>query len=156
MLTSKKYVFRTLILFLFCIFQINTASAKDIKDKVIKETNLESQIEIFCMEYCQGNERKGYLKSITLDQIDSNNYRVVARAALQSRQVVSSPLEFVMYDHTVIINTFGTLSADKCELLVDNVFIQNDLNNIFTSLLKSQTDIIGRKEIIPDCKRFIN
>lgn len=156
MITSKKNFFRIFALVLFSIIQVNTASAKDIKDKVIKETNIESQIELFCLEYCQGNERKGYLKSITLDQIDTNNYRVVARTAFQSRQVVSNPFEFVVYDHTVIVNTFGTLSAGNCELKVDNVFIQNDLNNIFTNLLQSQTDIIGRKEIIPDCQKFIN
>lgn len=153
MLSRKKHISTLLFIFLFCIFNSLLLHAKEIKSMVAKETQLDEQIVQLCEEYCQGNKKKGYLKSVILDQIGHNKYSVVGRAALQSKQVYKN---YVIYDHTVIINTFGTLNSSNCELLVNNVFIQNDFNNIFSSLLQNQTDIIGRKEIVPDCKKFIH
>lgn len=131
------------------------ATPKNISKKVMDETSLDEQIVLFCLEYCQGNQRRGYLKSVLLDQLDTDHYRVIGRAALQNRQVINNPLEFVLYDHTVIINASGILTPDNCELKVEDVYIQNDINNIFNTLLKDNTDVIGRTEVIPNCKQFI-
>jgi len=128
---------------------------RDISRKVMDETSLDEQIVLFCIEYCQGNQRKGYLKSVILDQLDTDHYRVIGRAALQNRQVINNPLDFVLYDHTVIINASGILTPENCELKVEDVYIQNDINNIFNTLLKDNADVIGRTEVIPNCKRFI-
>jgi len=128
---------------------------RDISRKVMDETSLDEQIVLFCIEYCQGNQRKGYLKSVILDQLDTDHYRVIGRAALQNRQVINNPLDFVLYDHTVIINASGILTPENCELKVEDVYIQNDINNIFNTLLKDNTDVIGRTEVIPNCKLFI-
>ncbi len=153
MLTRKQHLPILLSILLISLIFMHSVYAKDIKKKVIKETQLDEQIELFCNEYCQGNKKKGYLKSITLDKINPDNYRVVGRAALQSKHVYAN---YVVYNHTVIINTFGTLNPNSCELRVDEIFVQNDFNNIFTKLIQNQSDIIGRKESVPDCKKFLN
>lgn len=143
----------TLISLILIFTSVNAVFAKDIKEIVEIETQLDEQIELFCEEYCQGNKKNGYIKSISINKINSTNYRVVGRAALQSKQVYRN---YVLYDHTVIINTFGTLDSKSCEIRVDEVFVQNDFNDIFTNLIISQSDIIGKKEVVPGCKKFLD
>lgn len=151
---NRIYIFLTIMSILLAAASGN-ATPKNISKKVMDETSLDEQIVLFCLEYCQGNQRRGYLKSVLLDQLDTDHYRVIGRAALQNRQVINNPLEFVLYDHTVIINASGILTPDNCELKVEDVYIQNDINNIFNTLLKDNTDVIGRTEVIPNCKQFI-
>ena len=151
---NRIYIFLTIIS-IFIPASSGNATPKDISRRVIDETSLDEQIVLFCLEYCQGNQRRGYLKSVLLDQLDNGNYRVIGRAALQNRQVIKNPLDFVLFDHTVIINASGILTPENCELRVEDVYIQNDINNIFNTLLKDNRDIIGRTEIIPNCRRFI-
>lgn len=153
MLTNKIKILSCLLLFILFLVKAEPLYSKDIKNEVIKESNIDEQIQVFCSEYCQGNSRKGYLKSLTVNQIDSNKYNVVSRVALQSRHVYK---DVVIYDHTVLINTFGTLNSENCELQVKDIFVQNDFKNIFTNLIEDQTDIIGRKEIIEDCQKFLD
>lgn len=149
-----KYIL--ILILLILLWGISSyAMPRDISRKVMEETSLDEQIVLFCLEYCQGNQRKGYLKSVILDQLDSDHYRVIGRAALQNRQVINNPLDFVLYDHTVIINASGILTPENCELKVEDVYVQNDINNIFNTLLKDNTDVIGRTEVIPNCKQFI-
>ena len=135
---------------------LNSASAKDIKDEVIKRTSLDEQIVVFCLRNCKGNERKGYLKSFTVDRMKNGHYHVVGKAALQNRQVVRHPLEFVVYDHTVIVNTQGTLNPDNCKLRIDDVFVENDYHNIFTTMLQNYGNVVGTVERIPNCQSFID
>lgn len=43
------------------------SGAKDIKEKVMKETVLDEQIKAFCALRCVGNEKEGSLKTLTID-----------------------------------------------------------------------------------------
>ena len=122
----RRIISQLLISILFFVpsfIFLNPASAKDIKDEVMKRTSLDEEIVVFCLKNCIGNERKGYLKSFTVDQINNGFYQVAGKAALQNRHVVN---QFVVYDHTVIVKTLGTLNPDNCKLRIDDVFIEND------------------------------
>lgn len=146
----------SLLLFIPSVIFLNPASAKDIKDEVIKRTSLDEQIVVFCLRNCKGNERKGYLKSFTVDRMKNGHYHVVGKAALQNRQVVRRPLEFVVYDHTVIVNTLGTLNPDNCALRIDDAFVENDYRNIFTTMLQNHGNVVGKVERIPNCRSFLD
>ena len=130
--------------------------SKDITNKVIKETQLDEQISLFCSIYCLGNEKEGILKSLTLTKADNNNFKVQGKAALRNRQVAGEPLNVTVFDRTVIVNSVGTLNSENCELKVDDVTIENDFQNIVTNLLKANNDIIGKVIEVPDCKKFLN
>ena len=145
--------FALIVITIFSILNCLPAHSEDIKNKVIKETDIEDQIQEFCNEYCQGNKRKGYLKSLTMNQIADTKYNVVARVALRSKHVYK---DVIIYNHTVLVNTFGTLNSENCELEVNEMYVQNDFRDIFTQLLKENTDVIGRKEIIQDCRKFLD
>ncbi len=131
------------------------AGAKDIKDKVIKETILDEQIKAFCDLNCIGNEKKGWLKSLNIDPMGSVLYTVIGVAALRNRQVMKEPFEYVLFDHTVYISSRGTLDPRTCLLKVDDAKVENDYNGIFTQLLRSESDVVGKSFKIPDCLRFI-
>ena len=131
---------------------LHYSSAKDIKDKVEKETILDEQISLFCQQNCIGNERKGTLKSLSIDPAGKNRYSVFGIAALQNRQVMK---QYVLFDHTVYIVSKGTLNSTNCQLKVDDAYVENDYRNIFTNMLKSQSDVIGKVFVVPDCRRFI-
>lgn len=148
-------LFLTLICSLASLLCVDSAIAKDITDEVIKRTVIDEEIKSFCLENCIGNEKKGYLKSFTVDPKEDGQYSVHGKAAFQNRQVVKSPLEFVVYDHTVVVNTLGTLNPENCRLRIDNVFIDNDYRGIFTAMLQKHGDVVGKVETIPDCRSFI-
>jgi hypothetical protein len=155
MIRNLKKLFIEIFLLMLSIMWLNVALAKDIRDQVIKETSLDEEIILFCVQYCQGNERRGYLKSLTVDRMNNGYYQVVGKAALQNRHVIRGPLEFVLFDHTVIVNAYGTLNSDNCELRIDNALVENDFHDIFNTILQNQGDFIGRVERIPNCRRFL-
>jgi hypothetical protein len=155
MTRSLKQLLVMPFLIMLSILWLNAGFAKDIRDQVINETSLDEHIVIFCLQYCQGNERKGYLKGLTIDRMDNSYYHVLGRAALQNRHVIRSLDDFVIYDHTVIIKASGRLNATNCELRIDNVIVENDFQDIFTTLLQNQGNLIGRVERIPNCRRFL-
>ena len=155
MITRLKHLLIAPVLITISIMWSTVLFAKDIRDQVIKETTLDEEVALFCLQHCRGNERKGYLKSLTVDRRDTGHYHVAGRTALQNRQVIRDPFEFVLYDHTVIVNAFGTLNPENCELRIDKVLLENDFYDIFNSLLQNQADVIGRVERIPNCRRFL-
>ncbi len=128
---------------------------KEITEKVIVHTELDELAAAFCAEYCLGNEKRGYIKDVAIEANKTGKYNVSGKAVLQNRQVFGEPYEFVLYDHTVILNVDGTLNPETCKLRIDKVSVENDFEGIFESLLKSQGDIIGREEDVPDCKTYI-
>lgn len=126
--------------------------AADIRDRVVKETILDEQIALFCKLKCVGNKSEGTLKTLTLEPIDKDNYLVFGIAALRNRHVLS---EYTVYDHTVYVSSHGTLDSRTCKLKVDDAKVDNDYNGIFTSLLRSESDVIGKTFTVPDCRKFI-
>ncbi|MCK5391349.1 MAG: hypothetical protein KAJ31_02890 [Deltaproteobacteria bacterium] len=151
-----KPIFTTVVLSILFIVNPTLAFSKDITKQVIEETPLDEQITLYCLMYCIGNERKGILKSVTVNKANKNQYTVRGKAALRNRQVAHSPLEFTVYDRTVIVNSIGTLNPKTCELRVDDVTVENDFQDIVTNLLKSQSDVIGKVVKVPNCKNFLN
>lgn len=147
-----RYAASALLFIALCGTLSSAASARDIKDKVEKETILDEQISLFCQQNCVGNERKGTLKSLSIDPAGKDRYSVFGIAALQNRQVTK---DFVLFDHTVYIVSKGTLNSTNCRLKVDDAYVKNDYHNIFTNMLKSQSDVIGKVFVVPDCRRFV-
>lgn len=129
--------------------------SKDVTAMVMKETPLDEQIALFCNIYCLGNERKGTLKSITIQPLDNEQYKVNGKAALRNHQVAGSPLNRTIYDRTVIVNSVGTLNPETCKLKVDDVSVENDFQNIVTNLLKSNSDVVGKVIDVPNCQSFL-
>jgi len=131
--------------------------SKDITEQVIKETPLDEHITLFCLTHCLGNERKGSLKSVTVNPTEHKNLHTVkGKAALRNRQVAHDPFNVTVFDRTIIVNSIGTLNEENCELRVDDVTIENDFQNIVTNLLKSNSDVVGKVVKVPNCKTFLN
>jgi len=126
--------------------------AKDIKDKVVI---LDNEIRAFCALNCIGNERAGTLKTLTIDPAGKNRYSVFGIAALRNREVMKDPFDYVVFDHTVYVSSRGTLNSVTCELKVEDAKVDNDYRGIFTQLLRSEGDVVGKTFKVPDCKRFI-
>lgn len=150
----KQLVFTT-SLTLLLISIPNLSYSKDVTAKVIKETPLDEQVSLFCTMYCLGNERKGTLKSVTVNPSEDNQFTVNGKAALRNRQVAGSPFNRTLYDRTIIVNSVGTLNPETCKLKVDDVTVENDFQNIVTNLLKSNSDVIGKVVDVPNCKSYL-
>ncbi len=150
---SKSQLLVSLLFFISLVISLNSTYAKDIKDEVVKRTSLDEEISVFCLRNCAGNERKGYLKSFTVEQMNNGHYQVVGKAALQNRHVIKS---YIIYDHTVVVNTLGTLNPENCKLRIDDVFIENDYRGLFTAMLKNHGEVVGKVERIPNCRSFID
>ena len=133
----------------------NLSYSKDVTAKVIKETPLDEQVSLLCTMYCLGNERKGTLKSVTINPSKGDQFTVHGQAALRNRQVAGSPFNRTLYDRTVIVNSVGTLNPKTCKLKVDDVTVENDFQNIVTNLLTSNSDVIGKVVDVPNCKSFL-
>jgi hypothetical protein len=150
-----KFACAALALWGASLFIPGLPAAKDIRDQVIKETILDEQIKAFCALRCVGNERLGTLKTLTVDPAGKDLYSVFGIAALRNRQVVNNPFEYVLFDHTVYVSSRGTLNSETCMLKVDDAKVDNDYRGIFTEMLRSESDVIGKTFKVPDCRRFI-
>jgi len=155
MYRAAKLTLAAIALFASASSLPGVSAAKDIKDLVIKETILDEQIKAFCALRCVGNEKEGTLKSLNIDPMGKSLYTVIGVAALRNRQVMKEPFEYVLFDHTVYIRSRGTLDPRDCMLRVDDAKVDNDYNGIFTEMLRSEADVIGKSFKIPDCLRFI-
>jgi len=138
---------------LLTTFPAAPSRAADVRDRVIKETILDEQIALFCKMRCVGNRSEGTLKTLTLEPIDKDNYAVFGIAALRNRHVLS---DYTVYDHTVYVSSHGTLDSRTCRVKVEDASVDNDYNGIFTSLLRSESDVIGKTFTVPDCRKFID
>ena len=147
-----KYIFPIFLLTLLIVIVPSQAFSKDITDKVIKDTELDERVSLFCSMYCVGNMKKGTLESITVKKTEDEKYKVFGKAALRNRQVTS---DITLYDKTIFINSIGDLDPTTCELTVKDVKVENDFQNIVTNLLKSNSDVIGKVIVVPDCKSFL-
>lgn len=147
-----KYKLPILVFTLLIFLAPAGAFSKDITDKVIKDTELDERVSLFCSMYCVGNMKKGTVESITVKKMENDKYKVNGRAALRNRQVTS---EITLYDKTIFVNSIGELDPQTCELKVEDVKVENDFQNIVTNLLKSNTDVIGKVVVVPDCKSFL-
>jgi hypothetical protein len=152
---ALTFAYAALALFGAALFIPGLPSAKDVKDQVIKETVLDEQIRAFCALRCVGNERQGTLKSLTVDPAGKDLYSVFGIAALRNRQVLKNPFEYVLFDHTVYVSSRGTLNSETCMLKVEDAKVDNDYRGIFTEMLRSESDVIGKTFKVPDCRRFI-
>jgi hypothetical protein len=155
MIRPSNKLLISIFLLIICYLPTVISVGNEITDKVIVRTELDELVGRFCQEYCLGNERRGYIKNVTIEPNKTGKYHVSGRAVLQNRQVVSEPYRFVLYDHDVILNVQGALNHETCKLRIDKVSVENDFQGIFASLLKSQGDIIGREEDVPDCKTYV-
>ena len=68
---------------------------------------------------------------------------------------MNNPFEYVVFDHTVYISSRGTLNSETCVLKVTDAKVDNDYHGIFTEMLRSESDVVGKTFKVPDCKRFI-
>jgi hypothetical protein len=150
-----KFAYTALVLFVTAMCFPGLPAAKDIKDQVMKETVLDEQIRAFCALRCVGNERQGSLKSLTVNPAGKDLYSVFGIAALRNRQVVKDPFEYVIFDHTVYVSSRGMLNSDTCMLKVEDAKVDNDYQGIFTEMLRSESDVVGKSFKVPDCRRFI-
>ncbi len=142
------------LLILSIIFLLNPPQAysKDITAKVIKDTELDERISLFCEAYCVGNKKEGTIKSITVKKTDDDDYKVFGKAALRNRQVTG---DYTLYDKIIFVNSIGILNPESCELRVEDVSVENDFQNIVTNLIKSNSDVIGKVIVVPDCKSYL-
>ena len=152
---GNSYLLLLILPTLLLFYSPHDSYGKDIRKKVIDETYLDEYLELFCKEYCVGNQKKAHIKRLSVNKLKTGNFQLIGRVALQNRHVINRPRQFVLYDHTVIVNGFGTLKPDTCELKIDDFYIQNDFRDIFKKVLNRYSNLVGRKETIPNCKRFI-
>ena len=152
---SIKFAYTALVLFVTATCFPGLPAAKDIKEQVMKETVLDEQIRAFCALRCVGNERQGTLKSLTVNPAGKDLYSVFGIAALRNRQVVKDPFEYVIFDHTVYVSSRGMLNSETCMLKVEDAKVDNDYRGIFTEMLRSESDVVGKTFKVPDCRRFI-
>ncbi|MEM7007678.1 MAG: hypothetical protein AAF462_00920 [Thermodesulfobacteriota bacterium] len=157
-MNRSNYIFLTALILSTTLLLISpkVALSKDITQQVIKDTILDEQVLLFCSTYCMGNERKGTLKSVTVEPADKGLYKVQGKAALRNRQFAGEPFNRTVYDRTVFINSTGSLDPKTCKLTVQDVSVENDFQNIVTNLIKSNSDVIGKVIVVPDCKSFLN
>ncbi len=155
MRNTGRYFTAALVLCAVFISHPGALRAKDIKNQVIRETILDEEIRAFCALNCIGNEREGTLKTLTVDPAGKDRYSVFGIAALRNREVMNNPFEYVVFDHTVYISSRGTLNSATCVLKVTDAKVDNDYHGIFTEMLRSESDVVGKTFKVPDCKRFI-
>ncbi len=144
------------ILLVALLAQELRAQGYDVTRLVRETTDAEARIAAACSRHCQGNRRKGWLQSVRVEPLeDPDLFRVHGEARLRNWHVTKGAIRLRIYDRTVVVEAVGLLRRSTCELVVESARVVNDYENLFTSLLRRGGGVIGRRETIPDCNRFL-
>ena len=77
-------------------------AAKDVTRTVIEQTQLDEQVAAACLQYCQGNRRRGWLERVVVEPLGGDLYRVQAEASLKNHQFTPAPLGLPLPDSEAI------------------------------------------------------
>ncbi len=153
---SSKVVMMAIALALFCLCagpSPQASSPRDITKQVYSQTSFDEQVQRFCESYCQGNESKGAIQRVTIQESGRNQHRVEIHVSLQNRHDTGPPLNMTPFDWTIMVRAIGALDAESCVLSVNDILVENDLSNIFSNYANQYR---GTKHRIPDCERFLD
>jgi hypothetical protein len=134
------------------------AISEDITNLVIKETQLDEEINKACLSICQGNRREGKLERFLLERTDSNRFLAKAKVLLRNRHYVDSPEilgrqigdGFTAYNYTVVAVAQGILDDNSCLLEIKDIQVENDQLGL-SSLAREQ---VGKTYHIDGCRKF--
>ena len=129
-------------------------AAKDVTRAVIEQTQLDEQVAAACLQYCQGNRRRGWLERVLVEPLGGDLYRVQAEASLKNHQFTPAPLGLeggFGFKHVIRVVAQGHLDASTCRLQVERVHVENDKYGL-GNLARSEEGKVYR---IRDCRRFL-
>lgn len=111
-----------------------------------RNPTFEREIQKTCEESCLGNERKGWLQSVSYRKIDARKYQVYVEARFLNRHHMD-PIYLLgtkvseegdLFDHTVIVKTRGRIDKQTCVAVVEDIWVENDFRGMFTALIEGQ------------------
>lgn len=134
-----------------------TSWAKDITQQVKNQTDLDKEIAQACLDYCQGNQRRGLLTRVLVNRSGTETFKVRGEANFRNYHFQDSMEIFgqrigglTLFDYTVVIIAEGVLNEKTCKFRVDNVNVENDQIGL-SSLARREE---GKVYAIENCKRF--
>jgi len=147
--------FTILILVAAFIAAPTSTHGANLTERIKRETNLDEQIKDLCNDHCQGNRRRGRLRSLHAVRRDANHFLVTARADLRNRHHVDDPLGigggFQAYSYTIHVEAEGSLDTRDCSLTITEIDVEND--RLGLSHLASREE--GKTHKIENCRRLV-
>ncbi len=124
-----------------------SSQQKDITALVkARNPTFERDIQKICEESCLGNERKGWLHTVSYRKIDDRNYQLYVEARFQNRQHMD-PIYLLgtkvseegdLFNHTVIVKTTGRIDKQTCVAVVEDIRVENDFRDMFATLVETE------------------
>lgn len=133
---------------------VSSAYGKDVTALVIQHTDLDEKIHNACRKHCEGNRRRGVLRSVHSDIINNNTYKVIATASLVNHHHTKGPFGIgggVGWSHTIKIEAQGVLDSSSCNLTITRIRVINDKFGL-GGLARGEE---GKIHKIANCKKFI-
>ena len=104
------------------------------------------EIQKICEESCLGNERRGWLHTVSDSKIDGRKYQVYVETRFRNRHHME-PIyllgtkvseEGELFDHTVIVKSKGRIDKQTCVAVVEEIWVENDFRGIFAALVERE------------------
>ncbi len=104
------------------------------------------EIQKICEESCLGNERRGWLHTVSYSKIDGRKYQVYVETRFRNRHHMD-PIyllgtkvseEGELFDHTVIVKSRGRIDKQTCVAVVEDIWVENDFRGIFAALVERE------------------
>ena len=111
-----------------------------------RNPTFEREVQQICEESCLGNERKGWLHSVSYRKIDDRNYQVYVETRFQNRHHMD-PIYLLgtkvseegdLFNHTVIVKTRGRIDKQTCVAVVEDIWVENDFRGLFETLVEKE------------------
>jgi len=104
------------------------------------------EIQKICEESCLGNERRGWLHTVSYSKIDGRKYQVYVETRFRNRHHMDSIYllgtkvseEGELFDHTVIVKSRGRIDKQTCVAVVEDIWVENDFRGIFAALVERE------------------
>ncbi len=104
------------------------------------------EIQKMCEESCLGNERRGWLHTVSYSKIDGRKYQVYVETRFRNRHHME-PIYLLgtkvseegdLFNHTVIVKTTGRIDKQTCVAVVEDIRVENDFRGMFATLVETE------------------
>jgi hypothetical protein len=120
------------------------------------------EIQKICEESCLGNERRGWLHTVSYSKIDDRKYQVYVETRFRNRHHMD-PIyllgtkvseEGELFDHTVIVKSRGRIDKQTCVAVVEDIWVENDFRGIFAALVEREKGQV-QPTIFKGCAEYL-
>ncbi len=120
----------------------------------LESSTLSLDVSEFCKENCQGNQRAGIIKAVTMEQNPAGELMITIKTVMRSRQFIKPPGGIgggaAAYDYSANVNLNGKVDLQDCTIAIGQVKTRGDVGK----MLQFASSFFSKSYQIENCNEL--